>query len=50
MRTEFAVDLSTFQRDRVSSTRLQIGFDARETLTGDYDDLTVRKAVEGHTQ
>jgi len=32
----------------VSPSRPHIEFDARERLTGDYDDITVEQAVEGH--
>jgi hypothetical protein len=32
----------------VNSTRPHIRFDARERLAGDYDDITVQQAVEGH--
>jgi hypothetical protein len=34
----------------VSLTRPHIRFDARERLTGDYDDITVQQAVEAYTQ
>jgi hypothetical protein len=34
----------------VNFTRPHIGFDARERLTGDYDDITVEQAVEAYTQ
>ena len=35
---------------RVHSLRNSAGFDACDRLTGDYDDVTVQQAVEGHRQ